>query len=141
MLDAASEIPSNGNSPPFEHSRPITVGGNYPSVCVSASSPVSHHSVVVEGQRQTTFVHQADSAARTNGHVHGDESGRGGAKFELRAFHEERRPAKLFTPGEEQQVRVTRRRPTEEVRKTNNQKNYQENLIGPIFIFWGEKES
>lgn len=51
--------------------------------------------------------------------MHGDESGRGGPKFELRAFHEERRPAKLFTPGEEQRVRVTRRRPTEEVRETN----------------------
>lgn len=129
MLDAASEIPTNGNSPPFEHSRPITVGGNSSSVCVSASSPVSHHSVVVEGQRQTTIVHQADSAARTNGHVYGDESGRGGAKFELRAFHEERRPAKLFTPGEEQQVRVTRRRPTEEVRGKQTNKKVTKNIL------------
>lgn len=115
VLDAASETPTNGSSSPFEHGRPISIDGNSPSVRVSASSPVNHHSVVVEGQRQTTFLHQEDSAVRTNGHVHGEESGRSGAKFELRAFQEERRPAKLFSPGEEQQVRVTRRRPTEEV--------------------------
>lgn len=110
VLDAASETPTNGNSSPS-----ISIDGNSPSVCVSASSPVNHQPIVVEGQRQTTFVHQGDSAVRTNGHVQGEESGSSRAKFELRAFQEERRPAKLFTPGEEQQVRVTRRRPSEEV--------------------------
>uniref|UniRef100_H3D6Q9 PALM2 and AKAP2 fusion n=1 Tax=Tetraodon nigroviridis TaxID=99883 RepID=H3D6Q9_TETNG len=45
-----------------------------------------------------------------------------GAKFELRAFQEERRPAKLFTPGDEQQVRVTRRRPTEEVQELERER-------------------
>lgn len=114
VLDAASETSSNGSSSPFSRQQ-ISIDGKAPSVSVSASSPVHHHSVVVEGQRQTTFLHQEDPAARTNGHVHGEESGRGAAKFELRAFQEERRPAKLFSPGEEQQVRVTRRRPTEEV--------------------------
>lgn len=112
VLDAASETSSNGSSSPY--SRAISIDGKSPSVSVSASSPVSQ-SVVVEGQRQTTFLHQEDPAPRTNGHAHVEESGRGTAKFELRAFQEERRPAKLFTPGEEQQVRVTRRRPTEEV--------------------------
>lgn len=115
VLDAASETPTNGNSSPSEHTKPISIDGNSPSVCVSASSPVNHQSIVVERQRQTTFLHQEESAARTNGHVQGEESGRSGAKFELRAFQEERRPAKLFSPGEGQQVRVTRRRPTEEV--------------------------
>lgn len=113
VLDAASETSSNGSSSPY--SRPISIDGKSPSVSVSASSPVNHHSVVVEGQRQTTFLHQEDPAVRTNGHAHVEESGHGTAKFELRAFQEERRPAKLFSPGEEQQVRVTRRRPTEEV--------------------------
>lgn len=115
VLDAASEAPTNGNSSLSEHTKPISVDGTSPSVCVSASSLISHQPIIVERQRQTTFLHQEDSAARTNGHVQGEESGRSGAKFELRAFQEERRPAKLFSPGEEQQVRVTRRRPSEEV--------------------------
>lgn len=115
VLDAASETPTNGNSSPSDHTKSISIDGNSPSVCVSACSPVNHQPIVVEGQRQTTFVHQGDSAVRTNGHVQGEESGSSRAKFELRAFQEERRPAKLFTPGEEQQVRVTRRRPSEEV--------------------------
>lgn len=116
VLDAASEIPTNGNASPFQCSSPITISGNSPSVCVSASPPATATpaaAVVVEGQRQTTVVHQGEPVARTNGHVSGDG---GGPRFELRAFHEEKRPAKLFTPGEEQQVvRVTRQRPIEEV--------------------------
>lgn len=124
VLDAASETPANGSSSPSERTGPISIDGNSPSVCVSASSPVNHYSVLVEGQRQTTFLHQEDSAARTNGHAHGEESGRGGVKFELRAFQEEKRPAKLFSPGEEQQVRVTKRRPTEEVHSCNNNIQY-----------------
>lgn len=115
VLDAASEASTNGNSSPLEHTKPISIEGNSPSVCVSASSPVSHDSVTVEGPRQTTFFHQEGSALRTNGHLQVEESGSNRAKFELRAFQEERRPAKLFTPGEEQQARVTRRRPSEEV--------------------------
>lgn len=107
-------MPTNGDAAPFQRSSPITVSGNSPSVCVSACPPSTASTaavVVVDGQRQTTFVHQGEPAARTNGHVLSD-----GPRFELRAFHEEKRPAKLFTPGEEQQqVRVTRRRPTEEV--------------------------
>lgn len=119
VLDAASEISTNGNSSPSQHTKPISIDGTSPSVCVSASSPVNHQSIIVESQRQTTFLHQEDSALRTNGHVQVEESGHNRAKFELRAFQEERRPAKLFTPGEEQQVRVTRRRPSEEVKLLN----------------------
>ncbi|XP_068191688.1 palm2 and akap2 fusion isoform X2 [Antennarius striatus] len=122
VLDAASETPTNGNSSPLENTSPISIDGNSPSVCVSASSPVGHHSVVVEGQKHSTFLHEEDSAVRTNGHLQGEESGRGGPKFELRSFHEERRPAKLFTPGEEQHVRVTRRRPTEEVQELERER-------------------
>ncbi|XP_040012660.1 A-kinase anchor protein 2 isoform X2 [Xiphias gladius] len=122
VLDAASEAPTNGNSSLSEHTKPISVDGTSPSVCVSASSLISHQPIIVERQRQTTFLHQEDSAARTNGHVQGEESGRSGAKFELRAFQEERRPAKLFSPGEEQQVRVTRRRPSEEVQELERER-------------------
>uniref|UniRef100_A0A8C2XF11 PALM2 and AKAP2 fusion n=1 Tax=Cyclopterus lumpus TaxID=8103 RepID=A0A8C2XF11_CYCLU len=122
VLDAASETPTNGNSSPSEHAKPITIDGNSPSVCVSASSPVDHQSIAVEGLRQTTFLHQEDVALRTNGHVQGEESGSGRAKFELRAFQEEKRPSKLFTPGEEQQVRVTRRRPSGEVQELERER-------------------
>ncbi|XP_029371715.1 palm2 and akap2 fusion isoform X2 [Echeneis naucrates] len=122
VLDAASETPTNGSSSPSDHIKPISIDGTSPSVCVSASSPVNHQPVIVEGPRQTTFVCQEASGVRTNGHVQGVESGRSKAKFELRAFQEERRPAKLFTPGEEQQVRVTRRRPSEEVQELERER-------------------
>ena len=115
VLDAASETPTNGTSYPSDHHTPISVDRSSPSVCVSGSPPVNHQHIIVEGHRQTTFVHQDDSLVRTNGHGQGEEPGSGRAKFELRAFQEERRPAKLFTPGEEQHIRVTRTRPTEEV--------------------------
>ncbi|TMS08121.1 Paralemmin-2 [Larimichthys crocea] len=75
VLDAASETPTNGNSSPSEHIRSISIDGNSPSICMSASSPVNHQSVMVEGPRQTTFFHQEDSAVKTNGHVQGEESG------------------------------------------------------------------
>lgn len=116
VLDAAAGTPTNGSSSVSDHSRPICIDGNAPSVCVSASSPVGQHPpVVVQGQRQTTLLTQEDPTRRSNGHAVPREDSACGAKFELRAFQEERRPAKLFTPGDEQQARVTRRRPTEEV--------------------------
>ncbi|XP_076019779.1 palm2 and akap2 fusion isoform X2 [Genypterus blacodes] len=108
VLDAASETPTNGNAYTSEHTAPIIVDGNSPYV--STSSPANHQSIMVEGQ------------AQTNGHVPGEESGRGRPKFELRAFQEERRPAKLFTPGEEQEVRVTRRRASEEVQELERER-------------------
>lgn len=110
VLDAASETPTNGDPSLSEHTKPISINGTSSSVCVSDN----RQSITVEEQRSSTFPH-LESAVRTNGHIQGDESGHGAVKFELRAFQEERRPAKLFTPGEEQQVRVTRRRPSEEV--------------------------
>lgn len=121
VLDAAAAAAgnaTNGSSSLSDHTSPICVDGNAPSVsvCLSASSPVAQHPpVVVQGQRQTTLLTQEDSSRRSNGHAPPEDSACSGAKFELRAFQEERRPAKLFTPGDEQQVRVTRRRPTEEV--------------------------
>lgn len=122
VLDAASETPTNGNPSLSGHIKPISIDGTSPYVCVSPSSPANHHPIIVEGQKQTTFLHHDESAVRTNGHVQGDESGRSRAKFELRAFQEEKRPAKLFTPGEEQQVRVTRRRPSEEVQELERER-------------------
>ncbi|KAL6097082.1 palm2akap2 [Pungitius sinensis] len=122
VLDAASETPTNGSASPSEHTEAISVHGSSPAVSVSASSPANHQSVAVERRGQTTFVHREDSASRTNGHGQAEESGSGRAKFELRAFQEERRPAKLFVPGEEQEVRVTRRRPSGEVQELERER-------------------
>ncbi|KAM4719854.1 palm2 and akap2 fusion isoform 1-T1 [Anableps anableps] len=116
VLDAASETSTNGNPSLSEHKKPVSINGT-PSVCVSDN----RQSITVEEQRSSTFPHQ-ESAIRTNGHLQGEESGHGAAKFELRAFQEERRPAKLFTPGEEQLVRVTRRRPSEEVQELERER-------------------
>lgn len=115
VLDAAAGTPTNGSSSLSDHTGPICIDGNAPSVCVSASSVGELPPVVVQGQRQTTFLTQEEPPRRSNGHAPREDAACSGAKFELRAFQEERRPAKLFTPGDEQQVRVTRRRPTEEV--------------------------
>lgn len=117
VLDAAAGSPTNGSSCLPDRVRPICIDGNAASVCVSASPPVGQQPpVVVQGQRQTTLLSQEDPSRRPNGHTASEDSACSGAKFELRAFQEEKRPAKLFSPGDEQQVRVTRRRPTEEVR-------------------------
>ncbi|XP_051906191.1 uncharacterized protein LOC127590795 isoform X3 [Hippocampus zosterae] len=122
VLDAASETHSNGNSSPSAYTKPISVDGMYSSVCVSNSSPGCHQPIFVEGQRQTTFLHQDESSAKTNGHMPTEELSHSGAKFELRAFQEERRPAKLYTPGEEQHVRVTRRRNPDEVQELERER-------------------
>ncbi|XP_053713871.1 A-kinase anchor protein 2 isoform X2 [Synchiropus splendidus] len=120
VLKAASESPTNGNASPSAQS--ISVVGTSPSVCVSASPPVTHQSITVEGQKQSTFFYQDESAGQTNGHLQPEDSGRSGARFELRAFQEERRPAKLFTPGEEQVVRVTRRRNSGEAQELERER-------------------
>ncbi|XP_057674082.1 A-kinase anchor protein 2 isoform X2 [Corythoichthys intestinalis] len=122
VLDAASDAPTNGNSSPSACTKPINIDGNYSSVCVSNSSPGNHQPIIVEGQRQTTVLHQDESTVRTNGHMPKEDLSHSSAKFELRAFQEDRRPAKLFTPGEEQQVRVTRRRNPDEVQELERER-------------------
>ncbi|XP_077354743.1 palm2 and akap2 fusion isoform X2 [Festucalex cinctus] len=122
VLDAASETPTNGNTSPSAYTKPISIDGKFSSVCVSNSSPAYHQPIIVEGQRQTTFLHQDESIVKTNGHVATEEPSHSSAKFELRAFQEDRRPAKLFTPGEEQHVRVTRRRNPDEVQELERER-------------------
>ena len=118
MLDAASEAPTNGDT--LEHPRTISREGFTSSVSVSVASPVEQPSVPAEGHVHTTYTHEEHSLVHTNGHALDDYS-QNKPKFELRAFHEEKKPAKLFTPGDEQPVRVTRRRPTEEVSSCSNE--------------------
>ncbi|XP_061656610.1 PALM2-AKAP2 fusion protein isoform X2 [Syngnathoides biaculeatus] len=122
VLDAASDTPTNGNSSPSAYTKPISIDGKYSSVCVSNSSPDNHQPIIVEGQRQTTFVHQDESTVKTNGHMPREESSQSSAKFELRAFQEDRRPAKLFTPGEDRHVRVTMKRNPEEAQELERER-------------------
>ncbi|XP_061654976.1 PALM2-AKAP2 fusion protein isoform X2 [Phyllopteryx taeniolatus] len=122
VLDAASDTPTNGNASPSACTKPISIDGKYSSVCVSNSSPGNHQPIIVVGQRQTTFLHQDESTVKTNGHMPREESSHSGAKFELRAFQEDRRPEKLFTPGEEQAVRVTMRRNPEEAQELERER-------------------
>uniref|UniRef100_A0A3P9IP82 Palm2 and akap2 fusion n=1 Tax=Oryzias latipes TaxID=8090 RepID=A0A3P9IP82_ORYLA len=122
VLDEASNIATNGNASPSEHTKPISISGNSPHVSMSAPTPSNHQQIIVEGQQQSTLVHQEASAVKANGHVLLDEAVRSKPKFELRAFQEEKRPAKLFSPGEEQHVRVTRTRPSEEVQELERER-------------------
>ncbi|XP_030197507.1 palm2 and akap2 fusion isoform X3 [Gadus morhua] len=125
ILNDASDPPTNGNSSPSPHSQqPITIDGSAHSSVHTSPSSISQSPVIkAEGRNQTTFVYQEEGIPQTNGNLVGEEPGRGGARFELRAFQEERRPAKLFTPGEEQQeVRVRRRRPSEEVQELERER-------------------
>ncbi|XP_020787287.2 A-kinase anchor protein 2 isoform X1 [Boleophthalmus pectinirostris] len=103
VLDAASDAPTNGDS--TEHPKTASTDGFSPSSC----SPINHQS------------HEQHSPIHTNGHVL-EDYGQSKPKFELRAFHEERKPAKLFSPGDEQPVRVTRRRPSEEVQELERER-------------------
>uniref|UniRef100_A0A8C5F6N4 A-kinase anchor protein 2 C-terminal domain-containing protein n=1 Tax=Gadus morhua TaxID=8049 RepID=A0A8C5F6N4_GADMO len=133
ILNDASDPPTNGNSSPSPHSQqPITIDGSAHSSVHTSPSSISQSPVIkAEGRNQTTFVYQEEGIPQTNGNLVGEEPGRGGARFELRAFQEERRPAKLFTPGEEQQeVRVRRRRPSEEVRDAELERERQELIRG-----------
>lgn len=131
VLDAAS-----GGSSASEHLRSICIDGNAPSVCVAAPTPAAHAPVVVQGQRPTTLLTREDTPRRSNGHAQSEDAACSGAKFELRAFQEERRPAKLFSPGHEQHVRVTRRRPTEEARGCVPLNLVHCGWFFPSFFFW-----
>uniref|UniRef100_A0A8C6SKX4 Palm2 and akap2 fusion n=1 Tax=Neogobius melanostomus TaxID=47308 RepID=A0A8C6SKX4_9GOBI len=107
VLDAASEAPTNGDA--SEHHKTTRTDG-VPSAVVTA-----------EGHVPTAFTHEEHSPIHTNGHAQDDYS-QSKPKFELRSFYEEKKPAKLFSPGDEQPVRVTRRRPTEEVQELERER-------------------
>ncbi|CAL1569835.1 unnamed protein product [Knipowitschia caucasica] len=94
VLDAASDAPTNGDS--TEH----------PSV---------------DGFTLCATSHDQHSPIHTNGHT-AEDYGQSKPKFELRAFHEEKKPAKLFSPGDQPPVRVMRRRPTEEVQELERER-------------------
>ncbi|XP_056091799.1 A-kinase anchor protein 2 isoform X3 [Rhinichthys klamathensis goyatoka] len=122
--DPRAEMTSNGTSSPEIIS--IRGHGTGPSVQTCDTSPLHNHEVVLEGKKQTTFVDD-NFNTKPNGHAamigndctRSPESPRTAikkeARFELRPFHEEKKPSKLFDNPTEKEVRVKKVRPTEEI--------------------------
>ncbi|KAL0963198.1 hypothetical protein UPYG_G00351030 [Umbra pygmaea] len=115
---------SNGTATPERAPREVDVTGTGPSVHISNTdtrSPPTNQEVRVEGRKQTTFTDQQE-VKDTNGHsgpiraeqVDDTTSYKKEARFELRAFQEEKKPSKLFEPCKKE-VRVKKVRPSEEV--------------------------
>ncbi|XP_016295713.1 palm2 and akap2 fusion isoform X4 [Sinocyclocheilus anshuiensis] len=118
--DPREEMTSNGTSSPDIKS--VRVHGTGPSVNTCDPSPLHNHDIVLEGKKQTTFVDD-NFNIKPNGHAmdctRTPESPRTAikkeARFELRPFHEEKKPSKLFDPPTEKEVRVKKVRPSEEI--------------------------
>ncbi|XP_067254445.1 A-kinase anchor protein 2 isoform X6 [Chanodichthys erythropterus] len=122
--DPRAEMTSNGTSSPEMNS--ISVHGTEPSVHICDTSPLHNHEVVLEGKKQTTFVDD-NFNTKPNGHAamigndctRSPESPRTAikkeARFELRPFHEEKKPSKLFDTPTEKEVRLKKVRPSEEI--------------------------
>lgn len=123
--EPAADMTSNGTSSP--EPRPINIDGNGPSVEVTDVSLPTNHGVVVERNKQTTFVGEESGSTRPNGHSVSpaqDDSILGKqpmttikkeARFELRSFQEEKKPSKLFDAPVEKEIRVKKVRPSEEI--------------------------
>lgn len=122
--DHGAEMTSNGTCSP--ELQAISVDGNVPSVHVSDVSSSISHEVTVEGKKQTTYVEESLNTTKPNGHSRtmSDECHRSAetgttvkkeTRFELRAFHEEKKPAKLFDTPTEKEIRVKKVRPSEEI--------------------------
>ncbi|XP_039532405.1 A-kinase anchor protein 2 isoform X2 [Pimephales promelas] len=122
--DPRAEMTSNGTSSLEIIS--IRGHGTGPSVHTCDTSALHNHEVVLEGKKQTTFVDD-NFNTKPNGHAAmiGNDSTRSPesprtaikkeARFELRPFHEEKKPSKLFDNPTEKEVRVKKVRPTEEI--------------------------
>lgn len=115
--DPRAEMTSNGTISPDIKS--IRVHGTGPSVRTCDTSPLLNHEVVLEGKKQTTFVDD-NFNTKPNGHAMDcTRSPRTAikkeARFELRPYHEEKKPSKLFDPPTEKEVRVKKVRPSEEI--------------------------
>ncbi|XP_051539226.1 A-kinase anchor protein 2-like isoform X2 [Myxocyprinus asiaticus] len=122
--DTGAEMTLNGTCSP--EIKPIRVDGTGPSVNTCDTSPLHNHEVVIEGKKKTTFVDD-NFNIKTNGHAvmidndcaRSPESPRTAikkkARFELRPFHEEKKPSKLFDIPKEKEVRVKKVRPSEEI--------------------------
>ncbi|KAJ8286371.1 hypothetical protein GJAV_G00037930 [Gymnothorax javanicus] len=127
--DPGTDAPSNGST--FPEHKAINIDGTGPSVLISGMRTPRNDEVIVEGKMQTTFIENLDPLdGKHNGHsVIIDQqlmrpseepsapTTKREARFELRAFQEEKRPSKLFEDSavEKEPVRVKKvLRPSEE---------------------------
>ncbi|XP_051971541.1 A-kinase anchor protein 2-like [Xyrauchen texanus] len=122
--DTGAEMTSNGMCSP--EIKPIRVDGTGPSVNTCDTSPLHNHEVFIEGKKKTTFVDE-NFNIKPNGHAlmmdndctSSAESPMAAIKkkahFELRPFHEEKKPSKLFDTPKEKEVWVKKVRPSEEI--------------------------
>nr|XP_015218277.1 PREDICTED: A-kinase anchor protein 2-like isoform X1 [Lepisosteus oculatus] len=126
--DSVTESTLNGTSSPEPNA--INIEGSGPSVHVSGgSSPFTNEVILVERRPMPLLENQDSSQVKPNGHSGIDEqdykklSGepvlttiKKEARFELRAFQEEKKPSKLFDSSLEKEcIRVKKIRPSEEI--------------------------
>ncbi|XP_064164653.1 PALM2-AKAP2 fusion protein isoform X2 [Anguilla rostrata] len=126
--EPGADAPSNGSS--FPEHKAINVDGTGPSVQISGMLTPHNDEVIIEGKKQTTFIENSDSnGGKPNGHsgmIDQQFTGQSGelsattvkkeARFELRAFQEEKKPSKLFDGSPETEpARVKKVRPSEEI--------------------------
>nr|XP_055065187.1 A-kinase anchor protein 2 isoform X3 [Misgurnus anguillicaudatus]XP_055065188.1 A-kinase anchor protein 2 isoform X3 [Misgurnus anguillicaudatus] len=120
--EPGTDINSNGTC--SSEIQAIKVDGTESSVHTCDTSPLYNQEVILVGKNQTTFVD--DDNNKHNGHAammenctRSPESPRSAikkeARFELRPFHEEKKPSKLFDTPTEKEVRVKKVRPSEEI--------------------------
>ncbi|KAI5100036.1 A-kinase anchor protein 2 isoform X3 [Silurus meridionalis] len=121
--DTGAEMTSNGTYSPVLQA--VYVDGNGPSVQVSDAPSSISSDVSIEGKQQTIFVEGNVNSFKPNGHPEtmsddyntspDNETIKKEARFELRPFFEEKKPAKLFDTPTEKEIRVKKVRPSEEV--------------------------
>uniref|UniRef100_A0A4W4DZK5 A-kinase anchor protein 2 C-terminal domain-containing protein n=1 Tax=Electrophorus electricus TaxID=8005 RepID=A0A4W4DZK5_ELEEL len=123
--DPGAEMTSNGTC--SHELQAINLDGTGPSVCDFDVSASVNQEVAVEGEKQTTYFEDSLNNTKPNGHsgMMNDNCNRSPekgtttikkeAQFELRAFHEDRKPSKLFDMPKEKEVRVKKVRPSEEI--------------------------
>ncbi|CDQ91449.1 unnamed protein product, partial [Oncorhynchus mykiss] len=107
--------PSNGTATTEKHPREVNIDGTGPSVNIS-NTDTTCHEVIVEGRKQTIFIGHQDNYRKQGGETISPTMTtiKKEARFELRAFQEEKKPSKLFDPCEKE-VRVKKVRPSEEM--------------------------
>lgn len=122
--ESGADMNSNGTRTP--EIQAIRVEGSGSSVHTFDTSTIQNHEIILEGKNQTTYVDDnfntkpnGYAAMMENNCARSHESprtpGKKEARFELRPFHEEKKPSKLFDTPTVKEVRVKKVRPSEEI--------------------------
>ncbi|XP_056592899.1 A-kinase anchor protein 2 isoform X2 [Triplophysa dalaica] len=122
--ESGADMNSNGTRTP--EIQAIRVEGSGSSVHTFDTSTIQNHEIILEGKNQTTYVDD-NFNTKPNGYAtmlenncaRSHESprtpGKKEARFELRPFHEEKKPSKLFDTPTVKEVRIKKVRPSEEI--------------------------